>query len=49
MESNEEGVRCPHCGTWNTHYECGTYEVLVPTCKHCGKCTEEDRNALGDF
>lgn len=39
-ESNEEGIICPHCGTWNTHEECGTYQVLFPICKQCGECTE---------
>lgn len=37
---NCEGLKCPHCGTWNLHSECGTYEVLVPICKNCGECTE---------
>jgi len=42
MESNREGIRCPHCGTWNTHEECGTYKFLNPSCKKCGECTESE-------
>ncbi len=39
-DSNEEGIRCPHCGVWNLHEECGTYKVWIPTCKACGEGTE---------
>lgn len=34
------GLNCPHCGVFNKHTECGTYEVLFPLCKNCGECTE---------
>lgn len=40
VESDSEGIKCPHCGEWNTHDECGSYEVLFPECKKCGECTE---------
>ena len=34
------GTVCKHCGGWNLHEECGTYDTLFPECKHCGECTE---------
>ncbi len=40
INSNKEGIECPHCGHWNLHDEIGTYEVLVPLCVECGMCTE---------
>ena len=40
LETNKLGVDCPHCGTFNTHEECGTYLVMFPECYHCGECTE---------
>lgn len=36
----EEGLLCPHCGKWNTHDECGTYQTMFPECIHCELCTE---------
>lgn len=44
MNSDETGIECPHCNKWNTHEECGTYEVLNPFCVYCGESTE-----VGDF
>jgi hypothetical protein len=40
IDSNESGIICRHCGEFNTHEECGTYQVLNPTCKKCGNSTE---------
>jgi hypothetical protein len=39
--SDEAGIDCPHCGCFNLHEECGTYEVLFPACIYCGECTED--------
>lgn len=38
--SNAEGIECPHCGHWNTHEECGTYQTLYPCCIKCREFTE---------
>lgn len=38
--SNAEGIECPHCGHWNTHEECGTYQTLLPRCIKCREFTE---------
>lgn len=40
LNSNADGIECPHCHVWNLHSECGTYEVLVLTCKAGDECTE---------
>tara|TARA_R110000823_G_scaffold245493_1_gene369554 strand:- start:145 stop:291 length:147 start_codon:yes stop_codon:yes gene_type:complete len=36
---SKEGVVCPDCGIFNTHEECGTYQVMNPACKNCGEST----------
>jgi hypothetical protein len=42
--SDETGIDSPHCGCFNRHAECGTYEVLLPICICCGECTEVEAN-----
>lgn len=37
---HRKGLICPHCGTYNTHEEAGTYQVMNPCCKRCQNPTE---------
>lgn len=36
VQSDPLGIYCSECGQYNLHSECGTYQVLVPACVHCG-------------